>query len=365
MRNQTALSRLIRPTLFCLLALVCVSLGTAGERLCEGCKKPIGNSRWVEADGKHYHPDHFVCGNCQKQIRIEQFFRDKGEYYDSVCYANTIAPTCGYCSKPILTAWFGDDTTVYHATCFHEYVAGNCVVCNRPITDEYFYDDFGNYICSEHKAEVERCFFCQRYLSADPDRPVTRRPDGRLACFQCNQTAVVEIETAESILEEVRKQLETKGISIEENIDLSLVSQDELDAHGKWYMIEPLGYTSYKTRTHVPGVISHKIWNIRILHGLPLTQYRHMVAHELMHVWLGQNGPSAAEPMLKEGSCDYASYILLLDDHSDEAQRLRDRLLKTPNPVYGEGLRRVVGMVSQHGVQGWLDYLKSNSEFPK
>lgn len=134
---------------------------------------------------------------------------------------------------------------------------------------------------------------------------------------------MVELETAESILEEVRKQLETKGIRIEENIRLSLVSQDELDALEFGCAIRPFGYIRCKTRTHVPGVISHKICEIAILHGLPEISFRSLSAHELMHVWLYSNGPEDPDNMLKEGSCDYASYLILLDDHTEEGQRLR------------------------------------------
>jgi hypothetical protein len=56
--------------------------------------------------------------------------------------------------------------------------------------------------------------------------------------------------------------------------------------------------------------------------------------------------------------------MILLEDHSDEAQRLLEGHLKNTDPIYGEGLRRVIGMVSQYGVEGWLDYLKTNSNLP-
>jgi hypothetical protein len=84
-----------------------------------------------------------------------------------------------------------------------------------------------------------------------------------------------------------------------------------------------------------------------------------------MHVWLCQNCPEDQEELLREGSCEYASYLILLDDKSDAGQLRLGRLLAKSDPVYGEGLRRIIEMVGQYGVDGWLDYLKDNSELPR
>jgi len=365
MKNHRTLSRLTPAIVLGLLTLIWAASSAAGERLCETCKKPIGNSAWVEAEGRVYHQNHFVCAHCGKPIIPATYFKHDGRYYDSTCYAENITQRCGYCGKPIMGDWIGDDSAVYHTSCYLDHVAARCIVCGEAISGQHYYDDFGNFVCAEHHEKVSECNSCGRFLPSELGSAGEPYPDGRLTCSTCRASAIMELDGAKLIMEDLREQLAAKGIRITGKVGLNLASQGELNDAAEGYPGDRLGVTVYEKQTEFPRIFTLKNFHVHILYGLPIAMFRSVAAHELMHVWLYQNGPEYQEQLLSEGSCQYASYTILSDDTSGEARQLLDRLLKDPDPVYGEGLHRVMRMVSQYGVEGWLDYLKTNSELPR
>ncbi|XP_038656741.1 leupaxin-like [Scyliorhinus canicula] len=53
--------------------------------LCNGCQKPI-NGRCIAAMGMRFHPEHFVCAFCLKQLSQGVFKENKDKPYCNACY---------------------------------------------------------------------------------------------------------------------------------------------------------------------------------------------------------------------------------------------------------------------------------------
>ena len=109
---------------------------------------------------------------------------------------------------------------------------------------------------------------------------------------------------------------------------------------------------------------SHKDFKIYVLHGIPRAEYRFIIAHELMHIWLFKNGPEDMSPILTEGSCQLAGILALEDRQDEESAMIRKQAMQNKDPIYGEGLRQVDAYVNRVGISAWLEYLKSHKNPP-
>ncbi|KAI9101015.1 hypothetical protein DFS34DRAFT_451587 [Phlyctochytrium arcticum] len=72
----------------------------SGPRFCSACKEPLQGPA-VSALGKHFHPEHFNCHMCKKQLGHGRFFEKVGDAYCEACWQSQL-PKCAYCSGPIL-----------------------------------------------------------------------------------------------------------------------------------------------------------------------------------------------------------------------------------------------------------------------
>ncbi len=336
----------------------------ADDMICAGCGKAISEGSWITTQGKYYHPEHFVCSRCNQQIGSKVYFIEDGKLYDSTCYVNHVTRRCDYCGKGALGQLVTLENKLYHRTCYLEHVAPKCVVCNKPVEGRYFYDDFGSVVCEAHKNAADRCHTCFRMIADEPDARAKRLEDGRHICETCALTAIVDSDEAEDLLEDVRKEMAEVGIMIEDDIDLRLVPVKEFDRYSHRGSQDRLGMTIYQETSRLGGVWKLRDYDVFILYGLPLDYFRAVAAHELMHVWLYRNAPDDFDHQLTEGSCEYAAYLVLADDGTEEAKRIIETRIQHDDEIYGEGFRKVAGWVDQVGVSAWLDYLKHNNNPP-
>ncbi len=348
----------------CCFSLI-IGTTTGAESICEQCKKPIGGSRWVEVEGHHYHRNHFLCAHCLEPIIPALYFTADGRFYDSTCYINHIAPRCGHCSKPVSEERITLDSVDYHSQCYNDNIATRCFVCTEVISGMYYTDGFGNPVCSEHRESVSKCNSCGRFLGSSSGPSTGQRfPDGRLSCLTCLNSAVMDLEQARPIVDSIIALFGDFDIHIKGKIKLKLVSQGVLSESADGFLEDRLGVTLYQKETLFYGVFSRKNFRVHILYGLPRMHFKAIVAHELMHVWLYKNGPDDHEQRLCEGSCEYASYLALMSYGTKEARALVDHMLTNPDPIYGEGFRRVMNFVNRSGIANWLEYMKENSSPP-
>jgi len=90
-----------------------------------------------------YHPDCFRCGNCQKFLVNQGFFRQEdGCFYCLNCHIDN-GPHCIKCKEPFLTGEILTqfDGKKFHNTCFL------CDICQQTIEMKNFYNENGKILC--------------------------------------------------------------------------------------------------------------------------------------------------------------------------------------------------------------------------
>lgn len=364
-----AIRRLL-PTIFILAMALYISAQVAyaaGEKkkvTCVYCGEAI-LTQYVEIDGKYYHPIHFKCETCGAPIGHTKYFKKDGKYYCEKCFMRLFAPRCTYCGNGIDGNAVIFEGKNYHDSCFYNHVALKCGICGEIIKETYLLDFWGNAYHSRHKNEYPTCEHCGRLICEQFTGGGIRYPEGRHVCNLCLPSTINEIDRAESILEKVRSYLALEGIRInEKNIGLHLIGRDELNKLANTQSDDQNGYTICK-ETRRMLVLTNREFDIYLLDGMPEANLIAVAAHELMHVWQYENVPGDNDKIFSEGSCNYASLLVLKYFPGQMTDYLISTMIQDKDPVYGEGFRRIKKLVEDHGVEFWLRQLKNLKTFPQ
>ena len=344
--------------LFVLFASINVSAST-----CAHCYKEIVD-KWIKVEGKAYHVGHFTCSNCLKPIGTEDYYKDKGRYFDRVCFENFITDKCHFCANPVLGKFITYESEVYHASCFNDHVGKRCLVCSEVAIGGGYIDIRDNAVCEKHRRDILDCHSCYSFVPADLSDGSSRYSDGRVICSQCRATAVENDNEALAVMEQVKVRLAEAGLIIDREFKLNFVSLQELSKQSSTYQNDQLGVTRYRKTEMLGGLVTFQDFEIYILSGLPRPQLKAVLAHEMMHVWQFANAPNIQDLQLCEGSCQYAAYFVLLDDDSEEGQIFSKFIEQHKDTNYGDGFRFVLEEVKRRGFKSWLEYLKENQEPP-
>ena len=129
------------------------------------------------------------------------------------------------------------------------------------------------------------------------------------------------------------------GIVVEHKaISLRLTDKRAISRFFSGEMASHCGFVKHEY-VRIGNLVTDQSFQIHILDGMPRMHYIATAAHELMHVWQYLNGPLGNDPALCEGSCNYASLMVLKQIGGAEADYLIESLRKNSDPVYGEGSR--------------------------
>jgi hypothetical protein len=293
-----------------------------------------------------------ICGVCGQPIH-GNYFETGGKFYHPGCF------TCELCKKPIdgpYTVYHGKN---YHTACFEEHVALRCAVCGGIIQGKYLLDYWGNAYHTRHQGDVLQCDFCQRFIVGPVVEGMVRLPDGRSLCSKCAPSSVTSARDARSILVDAADKLRSVGVEIDPRpIELRLVGQDELARIAGTRSKDTKGFTDYLVEKSLFGRVRSETIKVYLLNGMPRVQMASTAAHELMHVWQFRNGRLDRAADISEGSCNFASYLVLRKIGGVEAEFVIDGMLKDPDPVYGGGFRQVKTYAEKKGIASWLRLLK-------
>jgi hypothetical protein len=241
-------------------------------------------------------------------------------------------------------------------------VALRCTICGGIIGGEYLIDYWGNAYHKSHQGVVLQCDFCQRFIYGELLDKMLRLPDNRRLCGKCAPTAITRTGEVRLILAQVAEVLETYGMIVDiAQIELELVGIDELKGIASSHSHNTKGFSSYEVKKNIFGQVKSETIKVSLLHGMPRTQMVSTCAHELAHVWQFQNGRLDQDPVVSEGSCNFAAYLVLRKIGGEYADFVIENMLKDPDPVYGEGFRRVKRYVEREGTQSWLKRLKKKN----
>ena len=88
------------------------------------------------------------------------------------------------------------------------------------------------------------------------------------------------------------------------------------------------------------------------------------MAHEIGHAWLVQHGSRQPDRQIVAGVCELFAHGWLKRQHSALADELRRHLRQNPDPIYGEGFRKVRASVVHNGMSAVLNSLVQSGRLP-
>ena len=152
--------------------------------------------------------------------------------------------------------------------------------------------------------------------------------------------------------------LESKGIyNLPADIPITLVNQERLKQLATSYSDAMHGFTDHNMQTRNGRVVS-KNSHIYILSHLPLTMFRAILAHELMHVYLFERDLDLRSD-IREGFCNLGAALVYRDSRSEYAKFRLLNMEQSQDPDYGYGYRKMSAELDRWGWRYLLESLGS------
>lgn len=334
---------------------------TSAQPTCAYCKKPI-EENYITAEGKTFHPEHFLCSACS-QVITSSYAHEKGKFYHPDCLTEKNSPFCDYCNKVLKSSYVSYEKKKYHEECYRDNIEKKCAVCSQGLTGYITADIYNNEFHSSHEKEYAKCDACTRLTAPNITGGGLRYNDGRTICKLCLPTAVFDDETFTSLYRKVLSSLNSYGFSIKtDNISVKGVDKKTLKTRaGKSYSETLRGFCDTQIKSEFRNdklVKETSVFTIYVLNGLPPVYTESILAHELMHVWFHQNGLSGLDALTTEGSCNYLSWSYLSRSPDPAAPMIMKMLEADTDPVYGDGFRRIKQNFSSKPLKELFGYLK-------
>jgi len=251
-----------------------------------------------------------------------------------------------------------------------------CAICGKIILGRALKNLWGDAYCLHHQNEYPACDCCGRLISPGMTGGGVTYDDGRQICNICRRTAVDTKGQAKPILDSVCRWLYDRGVRFQGlvlKVDLlnSQELQQRLGGRGARKPAAPgvvlranLGVI-FRAKIPGPGgTLRRQVNGVALLKGLPRELFEGVAAHELGHAWLFLSKVDNLEPWAEAGFCNLLSYILHKERQTDEARFWVKTLEASPDPVYGEGFRRVRALFKKHGFGEALHYTFRQRRLP-
>ncbi len=230
----------------------------------------------------------------------------------------------------------------------------NCVICGQDIIGRYTIDSWNQAAHESHK--IAFCFSCGRIIVKNS----IVLSDGRQLCEFCQPSIVQTIKQIEWVDKKVRGILAKVGIdNIPQNVPIEIIDSyqlmkiqgnTEIDANQRGLAICNKITGNGLTKTE------HKVC---ILDHLPKIAFAGVFAHEILHVWQNEKGISPPTDIC-EGFCNLGSYAVYSDINNPSALNYIKQMEKSPDPVYGEGYRKVKRYLDKNGWQAVIDKINKS-----
>ena len=290
----------------------------------------MGNS--IHALDAIWHPEHFLCAACHQPIQSSSFHVHQGQ--------------------------------PYHSTCFVQQIAPRCALCGKPLVGEFLVDQWGTRYCKVHQGQYPTCMYCGRMVP--PSLQEAPGQHDAMRCPICRKSAIETAEEAQPLFKQLKQWVGSQGLRYN-NLRLSLELCDRRKmASYLQGRTEPhaLGATVSSTYTQQGRVVRTEVDTVVVLRGLPAIEFCGVVAHELGHVWLTVHGIQKLPAWAEEGFCELLAYRYYSDISTDEGRYHTERITRNPDPVYGEGFRRIRAMVDKVGFERFIDLLRTTKRLP-
>ncbi|KAI9205477.1 uncharacterized protein BJ171DRAFT_61645 [Polychytrium aggregatum] len=159
--------------------------------ICERCKKHISKGDMIVLKGQKFHSHHFSCCQCKKQLEVGKFKEHEGKLYCLEDYALATTQTCDTCKQTIIgrsvaalgkvfhpehfvcsecqqpfagTSFWEHEMQVYCETHYNERIGAMCATCYEPASAAAgaVIETMKKKFCANHFI----CFTCHRDLTA-------------------------------------------------------------------------------------------------------------------------------------------------------------------------------------------------------
>jgi len=299
--------------------------------ICKGCQHAIMGS-YITALGATWHAAHFCCAACRKPIDSAGFVTHQGVVYHQECYQLQVAPRCAYCQKPLL--------------------------------GQYLVDCWGTKFCREHQEQFPACRFCSRLVplpyQGNPRNQETTR------CPICRASAIEQISQAQPIFAHLIQWINHQGLRYN-NLDLRIELRNR--AQLAQFLRRPgdtqaLGAALSITYTENGQVIRTEPSGVAILRGLPSTLFQGVTVHELGHVWLTVHQVTGMPAWVEEGFCEVLAHRFWSQVNTPESRYHAETTERRPDPVYGDGFRRVFAVAKSSGFSRFVATIRTTRQFP-
>ncbi|OQA16426.1 MAG: LIM domain protein [bacterium ADurb.Bin363] len=292
-----------------------------------------------------------VCNRCGSVI-TDTYWTFKGNIYCNNCYPQVV-PKCDICGQSLYGQYRIVKDKNYCENCYQASVP-RCRLCNEILEGEYLTSLDGKSVYCKRCYEIyPSCCNCSVPIGLTGMTLI----DGRRICSECYSIAIFELKPLEDILEEVK--IETKkllGSDVMFPLQIKLIDKMKLDELKKKKNIEyvPLdGVTALHYYTKLNNTIT--VSEIYILSGLIPVRAIGTLAHEYTHAWQAENCPDNQDISIREGFAEWISYkVLKVKGYN----RMAENMLKTSDPVYGEGLKKMLQIEKEEGLKGVLKYAR-------
>ena len=299
------------------------------------------------------------CKFCKENIKNQYISVDKSKYHKQ-CYKDYVQPKCDICKKPIEGVYNIEGNKKYHKNCYENFILPKCEVCTQPIKTTYIIDKWDNKYHKSHKSKLPNCESCNRIICKRITNGGYNIGKDRSICSLCEPFLVDKNKLVNKYAKEVKRELYKVGFkNLPKNIPISLVSsRKQLKKLSKIRHINLSGYTHYEYET-LNGKITKENYHIYILSNLHEIEFKSVLAHEFLHVYLFQKKYKLS-PEYREGFCNLGSQLIYENDNSKYSDLKIDAMYENPDPLYGLGFKKMNYVLKQNG---WAELLRDLSKF--
>jgi hypothetical protein len=307
----------------------------SSQPVCKACGQPIWGN-YINALGATWHPEHFLCAACHKPISDAHFNMHEG--------------------------------VPYHPECFRQWIAPHCAYCGKPLVSEYLVDRWGTKYCKEHQGKYPACSFCGRLVPPQQQEHGIRGSES-VRCPICRASAIETIDQARPIFSQLKRWVNAQGLMYNNlHLSLELVDRPKLaeliTGRAGTAGIHSQGVTLITTHSLNGRIAGIEVNGIAVLKGLPSTVFQGITIHELGHVWLIVHDIMGLPPWAEEGFCELLAYRYYTQLNTDESRYHADSIESNPDPVYGDGFRRVRAKADAMGFQRFVDSMLRAKRLP-
>jgi len=125
-----------------------------GAQVCAKCNQKITSGRAVKAMDRSWHPHHFECASCSSNLEGKEFFAQNNQPYCVQCYHSAFSRVCPACNRTIQGEQVEAQDQVYHPACF----VCSTSSCRKSLAGKSFFSHQGQIYCEDHYHSVASSF---------------------------------------------------------------------------------------------------------------------------------------------------------------------------------------------------------------